>query len=199
MDPMRCRIPLLAAVVMLGSSCGPRTPEVDYSTLIKKLSSNDELVRGKATTDLITIGEPAVPAIVPLLSDPEARIRRIAATTLWGMGEKARAAVPQLAAALGDSDASVRASAAMALGGIGPEAREAVPALIGVLRDRDGNVRLWAVKALGQMGPAAARAVPSLKRMAKDEFLGPAVEEAIRKLNAEAATQPTPGRRRRRR
>ena len=198
MDPMRCRIPLLAAVVMLGSSCGPRTPEVDYSTLIKKLSSNDELVRGKATTDLITIGEPAVPAIVPLLSDPEARIRRTAATTLWGMGVKARQAVPQLAAALSDSDASVRASAAMALGSIGPEARNAVPALIGALRDRDGNVRLWAVKALGEIGPAAEGAVPALKRMAKDEFLGPAIEETIRKLNADAATRASSPPKRRR-
>jgi HEAT repeat protein len=191
------RVAPLLAVALVAAACGPKAREVDYSILIEKLKSNDELVRGRATTDLITIGEPAVAAIVPLLSDAEAPIRRLAATTLWGMGVKARAAVPQLAAALGDPDAAVRASAAMALGSIGPAARSAVPALIDALRDRDGNVRLWAVKALGEMGPAAGKAVPSLKRMAKDEFLGPAVEETIRKLNAEAASQPAAARRRR--
>jgi HEAT repeat protein len=87
----------------------------------------------------------------------------------------------------------------MVLGHIGPEARAALPALIAALGDRDSNVRLWAVKALGELGPAAVTAVPSLRRMAKDEFLGPAVEETIQRLNAAAATQPPPARRRRRR
>jgi HEAT repeat protein len=195
----RVILSLSVAAVVLGAACGPKAPEVDYPALIEKLKSSNELDRGRATTDLVTIGEPAVPALLPLLSDPEARVRRLAATTLWGMGVKARSAVPQLAAALADADASVRASAAMALGAVGPEAESAVPALIGALRDRDSNVRLWAVKTLGDLGPVAAAAVPTLKRMAKDEFLGPSVEETIRKLNAAAATLPPHARHRRRR
>jgi HEAT repeat protein len=191
---MRYAILLVLSMGLLVPACsrGPAGP--DIQALVEMLRSSDPLVRGKGTTDLVTIGEPAVPAIIPLLSDPEARVRETAASTLWGMGIKAREAVPQLAEALKDPAPAVRASAAMALGGIGPDAKAAVPALIRSLRDRDRNARMWAVKALGEIGPAAEKAVPVLRRMVKDEFLGSTIEDTIRKINVEVATSAAPSR-----
>jgi len=173
------------SLFLLLTACAQKEPEADLPSLVAALKRPDEIGRGRATTTLVTLGERAVPAIVPLLSDPEPSIRRVAVATLWGMGAHARAAVPQLVNALSDEDSAVRGSAVMALQAIGTEATEAVPALTRALRDRDDNVRLWAVKALGSMGPAAAAALPTLERMVKNDYLGPSVAEAIRQIRAD--------------
>ncbi len=189
---MRRPILVLMCAALATVSCKQKPPEPDIPGLIEKLRSTDPVVRGRGTADLVTIGEPAVPALVVLLADPDVQIRHVATTTLWGMGVKARAAVPQLATSLRDPDATVRASAAMALAAIGPQAKGAVLALADTLRDRDRNVRLWAVKALGAIGPGAQAALPALRRMAKDEYLGIAIEETIRSIGAKATIAPTP-------
>jgi HEAT repeat protein len=178
---------LSVLALALAVGCGRKAQGPDYADLTKALKSRDEIKRGRATLDLITIGEPAVPALVALLSDPEPEARRVAASTLWGMGVKAKAAVPQLAVALGDTDPEVRGRAAMALGVIGPEAREAVPALIRALRDRDVNVRLASINALKAMGQYAIEAVPALRRLVKHELLGLAAQEAVEHINAATA------------
>jgi HEAT repeat protein len=184
---LRQSFPVSVLVLALAVGCGRKSQGPEYSDLTQALKSRDEIKRGRATLDLITIGEPAVPALVALLSDPEPEARRVAASTLWGMGIKARGAVPQLAAALSDTDPEVRGRAAMALGVIGPEAREAVPALIRALRDRDVNVRLASINALKAMGPHAIEAVPALRRLVKHELLGLAAQEAVEHINAAMA------------
>jgi HEAT repeat protein len=178
---------IATSLAMSVSSCRRRDRSPEIAALVKALRSTDEDKQGKATADLVKIGEPAVPAVLPLLTDPDPRIRRTAATTLWGLEAKSRGAVSHLAKALSDEDASVRASVAMALSAIGPEAENAVPALIRTLHDRDSNVQLWAVKALGAIGPAAETALPDLESLLKDEFLGRAATEAVRKINADYA------------
>lgn len=187
---------LALLAVFLACRSKPAGPNIP--ALINDLQNPDPAVSGKANLELIRIGEPAVPPLIEMLKSDDVRFRTLAATALWGMGEKGRAAVPALASLLGDKEASVRVAAAMALENMGPDAAAAVPALIPALRDRDGKVRQWAAKALGKIGPAAEKAVPALTRAAKTEGIQQAAEEAIRRIRGQhpseqqPSTQPTP-------
>jgi HEAT repeat protein len=185
---------LVGVVAVLGSplACRSRPPEVDVPGLIADLQNPDPMVSGKANVALMHLGEPAVPPIVEMLKSDDVRIRTLAVTALWGLGEKGRASVPALAAALGDPVDSVRAAAAMALANMGPQAKDAVPALIRSLKDRDGKVRQWSAKALGSIGPAAETAVPALVQAAKVEAIRPAAEEAIAKIRGLREGPPVP-------
>ena len=172
---------LVALAVVAGAGCR-KTQEQKVAEWIDKLKSPDIEVSGQAGRALIDIGEPAVPALAGLLSDPEARVRRAAASTLWGLGTKTKAAVPALGDTLRDPDSEVRLSAAMALENAGPQAEAAVPALVRALKDNDANVRLWAAKALGAVGPGARAAVPALEDAAKVDFVRGAAEDALKRI-----------------
>jgi HEAT repeat protein len=176
----------LVSVVLLAGGCR-KSPEDRVPDLIADLRSTDTQVSGKASGELIHLGEPAVPALAVALQDSEPRIRLAAASTLWGMGPRSRAAVPALGGALSDPQVDIRLAAAMALESAGAEAREAVPALAAALRDGDGNVRLWAAKALGAVGPAAKSAVPALVAASRNDALRSVAEESLRKIQGPAA------------
>lgn len=92
-------------------------------------------VRETAADALARIGDPAVPALIETLHDPDHSIRAHAALALARMGPKAAPAVPDLIVALNDPQREVRQGAARALGQIGPDAEEAVPALVKALKD----------------------------------------------------------------
>jgi HEAT repeat protein len=188
------RLILVGVVAALGPvlACGSRPPEAQVPGLIADLQNPDPEVSGKANLALIRLGEPAVPQLVEMLKSDDVRIRTLAVTAFWGLGEKGRAAVPALAATLGDPVDSVRVGAAMALDNMGPPAKDAVPELIRSLRDSDPKVRQWAAKALGSIGPAAEKAVPALVRAARSEGQRPAAEEAIRKIRGIREGQPVP-------
>ena len=180
------RKPRFAAVVSLllaPLACNGAAKPPDPAALVLKLRSPDATASGEAALELIRLGEPATPALVDLLRDPDPALRALAARTFWGMGARAGSeAVGPLAEALADPDVSVRVSAAMALDNMGPAAAAAVPALVKALRDHDPKVRPWAARALGSIGPAAEAAVPALQKAGRlDGVQGPA-EEAIRKI-----------------
>jgi HEAT repeat protein len=176
-------VPAVGVLVMGAfAGCRSRTKTPDLASLVRDLQSPDSTVSGRANLALISVGEPAVPAIAQLLGSEDARIRRTAATTLWGMGPKARSAVPALSTTLGDADRSIRVASARALESMGPEARAALPALVRGLQDGDTEVRQWSAKALGAIGPDAAEALPALVRAAKFDPVRPAAEEAIQKI-----------------
>ncbi len=181
-------IACLAALALL-TACSKKEAVPDITAQIParivELQSTDEEVSGKANLILLQIGEPVVPAVVPLLKSSDPRIRARAATTLWGLGPNARAAVPALALSVGDAEMEVRVASAMALEAIGPDSRDAVPALVRALKDREGRVRQWAAKALGKIGPPAKEALPALAEAAKYDPIRPAVEEAIRQIKGE--------------
>jgi HEAT repeat protein len=184
---------VVTALVAVGCTRKPAGP--DIGGLVEQLKGTDEARRGRAATELITIGEPAVPALVELLRDPDPRYRRAAASTLWGLGLKGKAAVPQLADALSDPDPEVRGAAALALHAMGREARAAVPALIAAIRDQDRNVRVWAIKSLGAIGPEAEPALSTIERYVKDDFLGIAAKEAVAQINAATSARDEEARR----
>jgi len=167
----------------LAAACG-QSSERRTANLIDDLRSPDAAAVDRAVRQLVEMGEPAVPALIEALKDPEARVRNAAASALWGLGPKARSAVPTLAAALADSDDGVRLGAVMALESVGPDAAAAVPALSRAVRDRDGNVRLWAAKALAKIGPPARSALPALNEAARYDSTRAAAEDAIRAIQA---------------
>jgi HEAT repeat protein len=166
-----------------GCRTTPKGPDVD--DLLTRLKSEDTAVSGAANLEVIRLGEPAVPGLVAMLQGGDARLRKVAATTLWGLGAKGRAAVPELAVMLEAPETELRLAAAMALDNMGPAAAEAVPALVKALRDPEGEVRQWSAKALGHIGPAAAAAVPALSRAAKSDPVRPTMEEAIRQIRGQ--------------
>lgn len=128
------------------------------------------------------------------LSDPDACVRRTAATLLGrnhsdqavdallralesgdagarraatlglGFAESQRSVQP-LGRSLRDSDAGVRAGSAWALGAI--ESRTAVPALVDAMKDADSRVRRNAAWALGNIEDASA--VPALTTALRDD------------------------------
>jgi HEAT repeat protein len=177
--PLRPVAALLLPLCAL-AACHPRQDKV--ADLVADLRSPNQTVSDEAVRQFVMMGERAVPVLIPMLKDPEARVRSAAASALWGLGPAKGAAVPALAEALADADDGVRLNVAMALESTGPAAAPAVPALARAVRDRDGNVRLWAAKALTRIGPAAREALPALEQASRYDSTRPAAEEAIRAI-----------------
>ena len=181
------RAAAVVAVLVVASFPGCRKkPEDRIPEYIEKLKSADAQESGSAARELINIGEPAVPALAALLHDPESRVKRAAASTLWGLGTRMGPAVPALAETLKDPDPEVRLSAAMALESAGEHASAAVPALVAALKDPEANVRLYACKALGAAGAGARSAIPALVEAAKIDFLRGSAEDALRRIRTGA-------------
>jgi HEAT repeat protein len=182
--------PTVSALLPLGlvlalAGCGRGDAPPDPAALVADLTSGDEKKSGAARLALISVGEPATPALVDLLRNGSPRERVLGATTLWGMGARGAAAVPALADALGDDDPELRLASAMALENMGPVARGAAPALADALDDPEQSVRQAAVKALGAMGPAASPALPALEAAIQRESW-PEAEEAVRRIHGGA-------------
>ncbi len=92
--------------------------------MLAALKDQEEGVRASAVEALRKIGaDPSVvvPALIEVLKDRDASVRRSVAGTL-GQLAPAKAAVPALTEALKDEDAEVRQEAARALKQIDPEA-----------------------------------------------------------------------------
>lgn len=98
------------------------------------------------------------PQLVPLLSDPDSKVRREAVVVLDASGG-ARQAIPGLVALLEDKaqPQEVRLAVAETLGHLGSEGRAAVPALVQAASDEDGDMREAAALALGDLGPVARK------------------------------------------
>jgi HEAT repeat protein len=174
-------LPILTAAVIVPLACRSQQPP-NVQSLVMDLESADADKSGKARLRLIEIGEPAASALGERLQSGDAAAKQAAATTLWGMGAKGRAAVPALAGALADPERDVRLAAAMALGNMGEAAAAAVPALVRALEDPEGEVRQWAIKALGAIGPAASDALPALQRATRSDPHRQSAQEAMMRI-----------------
>ena len=84
--------------------------ECTLPTLLALPRHDDELIRWRASSGLEVAGAVAVPALIDALHDEEPRIRRMAVSTLAGIGKDDTAVVPALIGALADEDAIVRLS-----------------------------------------------------------------------------------------
>lgn len=131
----------------------------EVSALIKLTKAGNDLharlhaiwalgqIQARATKALRQEQSKELDALIPLLTDKEARVRAVAARVLGDAGY--RRAYDALVASTTDLDAHVRSFGILALGKLGK--REAVPALLEVLRanaDADPHIRHAAVTAL---------------------------------------------------
>jgi HEAT repeat protein len=179
----------LALVGALLAGCRSKEKPPEPEQLVQELRSPDAETSGHARLLLITLGEPAVPAVTGLLRSGSPAERITAANVLWGMGARGRAAVPDLVTTLEDPDPALRAASAMALENMGAAAEAAVPALAKALGDRVPAVRQAAVKALGAIGPGARAALPALTRALR-RGSWPEAEEAVRRIRGLEAGAP---------
>jgi HEAT repeat protein len=190
-DRVRLFASLLIAAMVVAPACRAKSAP-DVRALVADLESSDADKSGKARLRLIEIGEPAAAVLAERLQSGDPPAKQAAATALWGMGSKGRAAVPALGAALADPERDVRLAAAMALGNMGEDAAPAVPALVQALADTEADVRHWAIKALGSIGPAASDALPALDRATKHDPLRQSAEEAMRRIQGREPVEPVP-------
>lgn len=149
-----------AALPVLVSSLGDKNSQVQeiainalgaikdsraINPLIATLKDANAQVERLAAMALVTIGTPAVEALIAALSDPDIHIRYWAASALGNIKD-ARAVSP-LIAALKDADDNVKGAASVGLGAIGASAVEALAA---ALNDSNPLVRPWLLASLGR-------------------------------------------------
>lgn len=130
--------------------------------LLRALRSRLPENRLRAAKDLGRLGwlaREALPALVGVLRDDEAKVREAAAQAVGQMGPEA---LPALTGMLTHTDKYVRRNAVWALGRLGPVARPALSALCRGLIDPDPRTASGAAQALGNMGAAGAEAVGPL-------------------------------------
>jgi HEAT repeat protein len=100
----------------------------------------------------------SAPALLPLLKDPEPRVRLKAAEALCELEEGDKECLAALLELVKRRDPECRRGAATLLRRYGSAAREAVPALVEVVRnDPDPNTRQIAISALLAVGPEARK------------------------------------------
>jgi hypothetical protein len=92
--------------------------------------------------------QPALPALIVSLEDPDDRVRGLAAQAVGEIGPGAEAAVPALIRLLSNPSVGSRNTACIGLRGIGPAAKSALPALRNALSDPDPDVRGFAERAI---------------------------------------------------
>ena len=170
---------------------GCQTPEQKVEKLIRQLRDDGISVheqspalsaqlKRKRNAAILKLGKDiqisAVPALIQLLQDQKASIRRNAASALGQIGPEAKDAVSALIQSLQDQDEWVRSNTAWALGMIGiPVAIKAVegevPVLIKALQDQEASksVHVMAAWTLGNIGEGAVDAVPALMQALKDQ------------------------------
>ena len=132
-------------------------PEEDSSSLLVfATKDNPASVRAVAVSVLGRLGgrhaAETVPALLPLLRDPDERVRQAAVEALGQIGSaQATEVVPALLPLLHDFDERVRQAAVKVLGQIGSaQAADVVPALLPLLHDSDERVRQAVAQALGK-------------------------------------------------
>ena len=181
---------LLAAGVSLVSACATAPPAEAPSLALRwKLAviiqlEHQRVIHPPAGAVVSVPGlapgtpAPAMPSLLDLLQDPEARVRRRAAIALGRVG--LAEAVAPLASALSDSNPAARQMVAFSLGLLGDAS--ASEALLTSLGDPDPIVRGRAAEALGRLevhdaAPAIGRMLadvaPAAARIAPDDMTYP--------------------------
>ena len=149
-----------AAVVSLREMGGRAKGAIP--ALARLLGDADGFIAVDAAHTLEDLGADATPSLLPALSDPQPRVRELAARTLAAIGAPAKAAVPALMACLCDGDPRVRLAAVAALHQMGVDAKPAIPLMARLLRDPDDIVRIDGSHALVSLGPDAVASVAGL-------------------------------------
>lgn len=187
------RVTALKAISKLAPKLGePLPPELAQvvPALVAQLPAVDAL---RVLADYKTHAEPAIPALVPLLTHPDPAVRWNAARTLGKIGPASvPAALAPLLAQFTDPEGAVREHAAEALGDMGPPAAAAVPDLVTLFPDKEWKVRRDAVRSLGQIGPAAKPVLTQVQALKEDAHpeVRAAAALAARQIDPSLAGKP---------
>ncbi len=142
-------------------------PKQSAHSYIQQLKTANEKELSTLIETLVSLGKPAVPALIDALQDREPAVRNSAAIALGKIGKDANAAVPALKKVLDDRDFQVRSSAMQALSFIDKKA--IVPFLIEELSSEQAWERYSATHALRTFGKEAVAAVPALIKVIKED------------------------------
>ena len=128
------------------------------------------------------------PGLIRALSDPDPRVRTLAAIALEREGAAAAPALVSLEAALKDPDPNVREAAARAIGAQGPGAGAAVPALAAACQapGQSGAVLRACLYALGSLGKSSVSALPAIRSTLSNPAAGWVAERVIVDIKAAA-------------
>jgi HEAT repeat protein len=162
-------------------------PAVD--TLIPLLHDEKFTVRLGTMWALQAIGPPArraVPLLLEELKRNDSLTRQTAAQALAGIGPAARESLPVLMEMRTETDQETL-RVAEAIWKVGQSAEVPVSRLVGLLQSHNVSIGREAARLLGEIGPAAKPAVPALRAAANNSQLQPDAEEALKKIDTDAA------------
>jgi len=137
------------------------------------LRPSAEVMRARAldaVTCLGPAGQPALPDILPLVTNQSSQLRIKAFFAIKAIGpdlQRVRPIVPSLIRALGDGEWTMRAAAIGALEALKPPPPEAVPAVLKLVNDSNEMVRASAIHYL--VAQTNAIAIPLLDKQLHDQ------------------------------
>jgi HEAT repeat protein len=157
-------------------------------TLIARLSDRKGMVRDQARDDLIKIGSPAVPNLLPLADVKDKQLRWEVAKALGSIGDPR--AIDALIARLSDKDPGIQWLGAVGLINIGVES---IPATLhALIADPDSRgIREAAHHILNDLSrgdenlrPILKPVIDSVRELAPIEAVSPKALEALKQLTA---------------
>jgi HEAT repeat protein len=154
---------------------------------------NPERIARNALAGLVETGAAAVPGLLRLLVEGQARARKLAAFALGEIGTTTplgEAALRALCAAASDPEAAVRVNAVEALGLL-PATAGTVATLTAAVRDVEEEVRFSAALSLARLGPAADPAVTVLAEALQDSnrYVPGYAVEALERIGTDQAVR----------
>jgi HEAT repeat protein len=146
----------------------PTDPKASFHALLEAHRGQRPDVWEKAHSELIELGEAALPVYVEELKSDKRDARELAAMLLAQLGPHAAPAKDALLSVLVDESANVRANAASALS-LFPDTGPRILPVLSVLAEHDDlNTRKTAVFALGNLGEHDSAAIPLLTKALAD-------------------------------
>ena len=148
---------LLLSMLLCLMAC--QSQEQRAKTFVTQLGAPDAGRRTEAIEVLVTMGSPAIDALIWGLSNENPQIREMSVWTLSEIKTPAARIVPAIITSLTDPDETIRVIGSIALQNLG---EPAVPYLIDALTAPSAAIRLNAAYALGEIGIPLDTIIPAL-------------------------------------
>ena len=148
---------LLLSIFLSLMAC--QSEEQRAKTLVTQFGATDAARRTEAMKSLITMGSPAIDALIWGMSNENPQIREMSVWTLSEIKTPIARIVPAIITSLTDTDETIRVIGSVALQNLG---EPAVPYLIDALTAPSAEIRLNAAYALGEIGTPLDTIIPAL-------------------------------------
>ncbi len=126
------------------------------------LSDKDDTIKGKAALVLGKIGQPALTALIPVLSGTNDIARAVAVWAVGDLGTNALHLRPEIETMSNDPSIYVRLNSAVSLDKLGGNPETVVSVILGCIHEGDRDTRMYALDCLAKMKDRASAAVPDL-------------------------------------